>query len=196
MKKLTGARMLAEEEEATLLDTGGKTDFLFGSAGWFNPVKVDGTFKDGEKISLGGTDLTAYWMPGHTKGSTSYGLDVTENGKTYHVLIANLGNINEGTVLLHNPKYPNIIQDFERTFRVQKEVPCDVFLSSHAGQFGLLHKWHPGLPYDPDRFVDRDGYLRAVERSEGRFQAQLQQERDEEKAWHDHLQFKDTNPQQ
>jgi len=196
MKKLTGARMLAEEEEATLLDTGGKTDFLFGSAGWFNPVKVDGTFKDREKISLGGTDLTAYWMPGHTKGSTSYGLDVTENGKTYHVLIANLANINPGTALLHNPKYPKIAEDFERTFRVQKEVPCDVFLSSHAGQFGLLRKWHPGLPYDPERFVDPEGYLRAVERSEARSREQLQEERDEEKAWHDHLQFKDVNPQQ
>lgn len=196
MKKLTGARMLAEQEEATLLETGGKTDFLFGSAGWFDAVKVDATFKDREKISLGGTDITPYWMPGHTKGSTSYGLDVVENGKTYHVLIANLGNINPGTVLLHNPKYPNIVSDFERTFQIQKEVPCDVFLSSHAGQFGLLRKWHPGLPYDPERFVDPESYARAVDRSEARFRDQLQQERDEEKAWHDHLQFKDANPPQ
>ncbi len=196
MKRLTGAKMLAMQEEVELLETGGKTDFLFGNSNWFPPVKVDRALKDGEKIELGGTVLTAYLHPGHTKGSTSYALDVTDGGKTYKVLIANLGNINDGTVLLHNPKYPNIVQDFIRTFQSQEQLKCDIFLSSHAGQFGLLRKWQPGDPYDPNRFVDPDAYARAVARTEIRFSQQLQEERDEEKAWKDHLQFKDQNPQQ
>ena len=33
--KRLGAKMLAIEQEAELLETGGKTDYLFGSAGWF-----------------------------------------------------------------------------------------------------------------------------------------------------------------
>lgn len=196
MKRLTGAQMVAMREEVELLESGGKTDFLFGNSNWFPPVKVDRALQDGEKIELGGTVLTAHLHPGHTKGSTSYALDVPEGGKTYRVLIANLGNINDGTVLLHNPKYPNIVQDFARTFQAQEQLHCDIFLSSHAGQFGLLRKWRPGDPYDPNRFVDPDAYPRAVARTEAKFLQQLQEERDEEQAWKDHLKFKDTIPQQ
>jgi metallo-beta-lactamase class B len=196
MKRLTGAKMLAMEEEAPLLESGGKTDYLFGNSGWFPAVKVDRTLKDGEKVELGGTELTAHLHPGHTKGSTSYSMDVAENGKTYHVLIANLGNINEGTVLLHNPKYPKIAEDYARTFEAQKELPCDIFLTSHAGQFGLMHKWRPGDAYDPNRFVDPAGYARAVDRAEEKYLQQLQEERDEDQAWKDHLKFKDVIPQQ
>jgi metallo-beta-lactamase class B len=196
VKRLTGAKMLAMAEEAPQLETGGKTDYLFGNSGWFPPVKVDRILHDGEKIELGGTTLTAYLHPGHTQGSTSYALEVPENGRTYHVLIANLGNINPGTVLLHNEKYPHIIQDFARTFAAQRQLTCDIFLTSHAGQFGLLRKWRPGDPYDPNRFVDPDGYARAVDRTETAYLRQLQQERDEEQAWKDHLHFKDVNPDQ
>lgn len=196
MKQLTGAQMWAMQEEVQLLETGGKTDFLFGNSNWFAPVKVDRVLKDGDKIELGGTVLTAYLHPGHTKGSTSYAMDVTEAGKTYHVLIANLGNINDGAVLLHNPKYPNIVEDYIRTFESQEKLPCDIFLTSHAGQFALLRKWQPGDPYDPNRFVDPDGYRRALSRSEAAFMRQLQEEKQEEQAWKDHLHFKDEIPQQ
>jgi metallo-beta-lactamase class B len=196
VKRQTGAKMFAMAEEVPLLETGGKTDYLFGNSGWFPPVQVDRTLHDGETIELGGSVLTAYLHPGHTKGSTSYALDVAENGRTYHVLIANLGNINPGTVLLHNPKYPKIVEDYAQTFAAQKQLPCDIYLTSHAGQFGLLRKWRPGDPYDPNRFVDPDGFARAVERSENAYLRQLQQERDEERAWKDHLHFKDANPQQ
>ena len=196
VKRLTGAKMYAMQEEVELLETGGKTDYLFGNSGWFPAVKVDHAMQDGEKIELGGTVLTAYLHPGHTKGSTSFAMEVTEAGKTYHVLIANLGNINDGTVLLHNPKYPKIVEDYARTFDAQKQLSCDIFLTSHAGQFGLLRKWRPGDAYDPNRFVDPEGYARAVARSEARFLQQLQEEREEDKAWKDHLKFKDVNPQQ
>lgn len=195
-KRLTGARLFAMQEEVALLESGGKTDYLFGNSNWFEPVKVDRVLHDGEKIELGGTVLTAYLHPGHTKGSTSYAMDVADGGKTYHVLIANLGNLNDGVVLLHNPKYPNIVQDYERTFQAQEQLHCDIFLSSHAAQFALLRKWRPGDPYDPNRFVDPEAYQRAVARSELRFFQQLQEEQDEEKAWKDHLKFKDEIPQQ
>src|SRR6516225_7633390 len=86
IKRLSGAKMMAIEQEAELLETGGKTDYLFGSAGWFPPVKVE----------LGGFALTAHLTPGHTKGSTSYTMNIMENNHEYHVLIANLPNINMG----------------------------------------------------------------------------------------------------
>lgn len=196
IKRVTGAKLMAIEQETELLETGGKTDYLFGPSGWFPPVKVDSQFKDGDKIELGGTALTAHLTPGHTKGSVSYSMEVAENGRTYHVLIANLGTINPGTEFLHNDLYPKIREDYASTFRIQKELPCDIFLASHASQFGLLKKWKPGMPYDPERFVDPDGYHREVDRLEQRYLATVQQQRDEDKAAHDHVNFKKIPQQQ
>lgn len=192
IKKLTGAKMLAMEQEAELLETGGKTDYLFGSNGWFPPVKVDRTFKDGGKIELGGAVLTAYLTPGHTKGSTSYTFDIAENGRTYHVLLANMGSINPGTVLFHNHEYPNIAEDYASTYRILRELPCDVFLTSHASQFGLFAKYHPGQAYNPDRFLDHGIYMRVIDREERAFQEQLEEEQEADQAWRDHKQFKDV----
>jgi metallo-beta-lactamase class B len=195
MKKLTGAKMLAMEREAPLLESGGKTDYLFGSNGWFNPVKVDRTFQDLDKIELGGTELTAHLTPGHTKGSTSYTFDVAENGRIYHVLIANLGTINPGTVLLHNHEYPDIAGDYAQTYRILRALPCDVFLTSHASQFGLFSKYRPGMSYDPERFLDHGIYLRVIDRQENAFFEQLEEEKADDQAWRDHKQFKDVTRQ-
>jgi metallo-beta-lactamase class B len=195
MKQLTGAAMLAIEQEVPLLESGGRTDYLFGSSFRFKPVKVDRTFKDGDKIELGGTELTAHLTPGHTKGSVSYSMEIAENGRTYHVLIANLGTINPGTILVGNSKYPKIAEDYARTFRIEKELPCDVFLASHGSQYGLQRKYRPEIPYSPDSFVDREGYLQAVERLEVIYLRELEEQKQEEQAVQDRKHFKDVAPQ-
>ena len=194
VKRLTGAKMLAIEEEVPLLESGGKTDYLFGSSAWFKPVTVDSAFKDGDKIELGGTQLTAHLTPGHTKGSVTYSLDVIENNRTYYVLIANLGTINPGTILVKNPKYPHIAEDYARTFRAQKALPCDIFLASHASHYGLHRKYRPGMPYSPEAFVDPDGYRRVVERLEGIYLRQLEEEREEDQAIQARKHFKEATP--
>src|SRR5713101_7644046 len=65
LKRMTGARLIVSEREKTLLESGGKTDFRFGDTPGmrFEPAMVDRTFKDGEKISLDGTELTAHLHP-------------------------------------------------------------------------------------------------------------------------------------
>ena len=195
VKKLTGAKMWAIEQEAELLNTGGKTDYLFGVAGWFPPVKVDHIFKDGEKIELGGTVITPHLTPGHTKGSTSYSIEITENGKLYHVLIANMPNMNDGVNFIDDPKYPNIVADYTHAFEVLESLPCDVFLSSHTGAYKLTEKYHRGMAYSPETFVDPQGYRDAVARAKQRFFAEVKEERDEEQFNHDRLNFKDLKEQ-
>lgn len=194
VKRLTGAQMLAIEQEVPLLESGGKTDYLFGSSSGFQAVKVDRVFRDGEKIELGGTELTAHLTPGHTPGSVTYSMDVTENSRTYHVLIANLGTINPGTILMKNPKYPGIADDYARTFRIQKELPCDVFLASHASQYGLQRKYRLRAAYRPDAFVDPEGYRREVERLEAIFLKQLEEEQQEDKVIQERKHFKEATP--
>ena len=177
MKRLTGARLLASRADAVLLEDGGKSDFHFGPEYGYAPVKVDQRIADGETLRLGGVELTAYLHAGHTRGSMSYGLTVAEGGKKYRVLIANMGTINPGVKLLANARYPGIAGDYARTFERQKALACDIFLSSHASQYGLHRKYTPGAAYDPERFVDPDGYRRAVAGAEANYRRQLAEER-------------------
>ena len=179
LKKMTGARLIVSEPDKELFESGGRADFRFGDdpGSRFDPVKVDATFKDNDTISLGGTVLTAHHHPGHTKGATSFTLDVPENGKTYRVVIANMGSINPGVTVSGMPKYPGIGDDYARTFKAQKDMPIDIWLASHASQFKLHEKYKPGDPYNPDRFVDPKGFKAAVEALEKTYREQLAKER-------------------
>ena len=179
LKKVTGAQMWMSEADAVLLEDGGASDFRFGDGRTqsFEPVRVDRRLKDQDTIALGGVTLTAHHHPGHTKGATSFTLTVRENGRDYRVVIANLGSINPGVTVAGMPKYPAITDDYARTFAAQKALPVDVFLSSHAAQFGMHDKYKPGDAYDPNRFVDPAGYRAAVERLEGVYREQLARER-------------------
>jgi metallo-beta-lactamase class B len=171
--------MAAMEADAALLESGGKTDFRWGedSGAWFQPVQVDEKLQDGQKVGLGGMELTVHLHPGHTKGAASYEFTVEDGGRGYRVLIANLPSINPGVRLLNNPKYPNIVSDYAHTLAALKDLHPEIFLASHASQFGLHRKYRPGDAYQPLRFVDPAGYRAAVEQLQRAFDAQLERER-------------------
>jgi len=175
LKRMTGAAVAISEPDRELLETGGKADFRFGNDAFaqFEPVKVDRTFKDNDTISLGGTVLTAHLHAGHTKGATSFTTNVRDGGKTYRVVVANMGSINPGVKMTGMPGFPNIADAYANTFRAQKDMQIDVWLASHASQFNLHKKYTPGAPYDPDRFVDPAGFLKAVQDLERTYREQL-----------------------
>ena len=50
-------------------------------------------------------------------------------------------NVNAGYKLVNNAAYPKIAQDYERTWRVLKSLPCDIFLGAHGDYFGLQEKY-------------------------------------------------------
>jgi len=179
LKKMTGAALVVSEPEQVLLESGGKADFRWGDtpSSRFEPAKVDRTFKDGETLSLGDTKLTAHLHPGHTKGATSFTTEIRENGKTYRVVIANMGSINPGVTVTGMAAYPGIQQDYARTFASQQAMKIDVWLASHASQFRMHDKYKAGDPYNPDRFVDPDGFLDAVRRLEKTYLDQVARER-------------------
>jgi metallo-beta-lactamase class B len=179
LKRMTGAKLVISERDKDLLETGGKADFRWGNTpgAQFEPVKVDRTFKDGETIALGATVLTAHLHAGHTKGATTFTLNVPEGGKTYRVAIANMGSINPGVRVSGMPGYPGITQDYANTFLAQKDMKIDVWLASHAAQFRLHDKYKPGDPYNAERFVDPAGFLASVQRLEKTYLDQLASEK-------------------
>ena len=179
LKRMTGARLVVSEPDKELFESGGRLDFRFGDTpgARFEPVKVDGTFKDSDTISIGKTDLIAHHHPGHTRGATSFTLNVQESGKTYRVVIANMGSINPGVTVSGMAKYPGIAEDYARTFKAQKDMQIDVWLASHASQFKLHEKYKPGDAFNPERFVDPQGFKASVEQLEKRYLEQLARER-------------------
>ncbi len=179
LKRMTNARLIVAAADKPLYETGGKADFRFGATAGaqFPPATVDDTFADGGKIALGGVELTAHAHPGHTKGATSFTLDVRENGRTYRVIIANMPGINGGVKMSGMPGYPGIAQDYARTFIAMKDMKIDIWLASHAGQFRMHDKYKAGDAYNPNRFVDPAGFLASVQRLEKAYLDQLAQER-------------------
>ena len=173
----TGAQVFATAEDAKLLESGGFSDWRFGGKQLYEPVGVDRILEHGAMIRLGDTELRVVSTPGHTTGSSSYAMEVSEGGKMYNVFVANMNTINPGVTFVGNKKYPRIIDDFALCFERQKAEKVDIWVAAHASQFGLHDKYQPGDSYNPERFVDRDGYKAAVSRYEKLYLDQLTAER-------------------
>ncbi len=171
VKELTGAEVMAMAEDVPALQNmrpGGKEH------------PIDRVLEDGDTVTLGGTTLTAYRTPGHTKGCTSWGLTVEEDGQSYDALIVCSFGVNDNYVLVGNRAYPEIAEDYEATFARARELPVDIFLGSHGFFYGLAEKHERLLargPGDPNPFVDREGYLEHVAAQERRFRAMLDEQR-------------------
>lgn len=176
IKAITGAKMWATVKDAPILEDGGFSDPHFGGRQTFAPIQVDRRLSDGDVIELGDIRLTVHDHPGHTEGSSSYSMTVTENGRDYAVVIANMGTINPGKKMVVDPTYPGVAEDFAKTYRLQKAMKVDVWVAAHGSQYGLHDKYTPGQPYSPDTFVDPEGFIAAVERLEAIYLKQVADE--------------------
>ena len=177
IKEITGAEMWATVGDARVLEDGGFSDPHFGGRESFRPVSVDKIIADGDLIEVGETRLMVLETPGHTEGSSSYTMRVREDGRDYAVAIANMGTINPGKKLVVDPTYPGVAEDFAETFRMQKALDVDIWVSAHGSQYDLHDKYVAGQQYSPDTFVDPDGFLAAVERLEKLYLEQVASER-------------------
>lgn len=166
IKALTGAQMWATELDARVLEDGGFSDPHFGGKESFAPIAVDRILSDGELIELGDIRLQAHLHPGHTEGSSSYSMQISENGRDYDVVIANMGTVNSGKRMFIEPTYPGVGEDFAETFRRQRAMNVDVWVAAHGSQYGLHAKYVPGQPYDTDTFNDPAGFYTEVDRLE------------------------------
>jgi metallo-beta-lactamase class B len=176
--KMTGAKYMVMDADVPVVESGGKKDFAYGTTpeDWYPPAKVNRVLHDGDQVELGGTVLTAHLTPGHTKGCTTWTLKATEGGHTYNVVIVGSPNVNEGYKLVNNASYPEIAKDYERTFRVLKSLPCDIFLGAHGGYYDLESKFAKLKTGSANPFIDPDGYKAYVEERERTFRAELEKQ--------------------
>lgn len=168
IRRETGATFIASAADAPLLARGGMDDSQFGDRLPFPPAEPDRIVADGGRVTLGGTTLTAHLTPGHTPGCTTWTMTVREHGKPLHVVFAGSASVPSEYRLAGNPRYPDAIADYRRTFAVLKSLPCDIFLGSHGVFFDLQGKLARHAS-----FVDPQGYRDFVVRSERSFEQRV-----------------------
>jgi metallo-beta-lactamase class B len=176
IKKKTGAKFMVHEKEAAVAKDGGRSDYaLGGDTSSYQPVIADRLLKDGDTISLGNMQVKLLHHPGHTKGASSFLFTVTDNKQSYKVLIANMPSIVIDQPFDKVTAYPQIAADYAYTFAAMKTISFDIWLASHASQFGMHKKHKPGDRYNPAAFKDQAGYDAALKELQEDYEVKLKQ---------------------
>lgn len=176
MKRLTGATIVSSEADARLMADGGENDFspFPKDLMKYTPIKADRIIRDGEQITLGDIKLTAHLTPGHSRGATTWVMQVAEEGKQYNVVFFSSVGVVRGTGLVTSPAYPGIVEDYEATFKKMKELPCDIYLAPHGGQFAMSRKFQQlDQGVKPNPLIDPEGWKRMIAEAETSYRNQL-----------------------
>jgi metallo-beta-lactamase class B len=180
LQEASGAKLWISEGDADMIAAGGAGDRSFGpfrylGMGRFPAARVDHRFRDGDTIRLGSLALTAHVTAGHTPGCTSWSFPVRHGDR--ELLAVSICSLSLLPFMSfgEDESYPGITADFEQSFRTLRSLPADLFLAAHGDFFDMERKRsdraHAGDPVQP--FIDREGYLRYIDRAEQRFREKL-----------------------
>jgi metallo-beta-lactamase class B len=100
-----------------------------------------------------------------------------EAGKTYDVLILCSVGVNAGVQLVNNKDYPQIADDYMRSFKILKGLPCEVFLGAHGPFYSLKEKYAKLEKGGANPFIDPAGYQAYLDMMEKTFQAKLEDQK-------------------
>ncbi|HEX4022841.1 MAG TPA: subclass B3 metallo-beta-lactamase [Acidobacteriaceae bacterium] len=186
IKRWTGAKYMVMDADVPVVESGGAKDFAYPNHR-YPAVKVDRVLHDGDQVRLGGVVLVAHKTPGHTRGCTTWTMQVREAGRLRNVVIVGSWYVNPGYRLVGRPgqpaSYPGIAADYQRSFAVLKGLPCDIFLGAHGQYFDMLAKLKRAQAGAGETvWIDPQGYQAALAKTEQEFDAELQ--RQEEQATH------------
>ena len=181
----THAKYDVMEGDVTAVEAGGgKASFDLPNH-HFPPAHVDKTLHDGDKITLGGTTITALRTAGHTRGCTTFTMEINEGGKKLLAAIIGGWSSNPGvtyvTIKGKPASYPGIEKDFEHTFATYKALPVDIFLGAHGVYFNMLQKLDHGARTNPALWIDHEGYKAQIQEADENFHRELAKEQAETK---------------
>ena len=175
LQQASGAELWASEASADTLASGGddrdgvlplRALVWIGVLG-YPKMRVAHRFKDGDTIRLGPLALTAHITGGHTRGCTSWSFSVRDGERILNVVSAcDLG-------ILGGTRYAEQAADLERSFRVLRSLPVDIWVTCHARWWGRYRKFVASSaaknPTDP--FIDPDGYRAYIDAAERDFRS-------------------------
>jgi metallo-beta-lactamase class B len=159
VKELTGAKLMAMAEDIPAL-----TKITPGN----KPHVIDRVLHDGDTVTLGGTTLVAHLTPGHTRGCTTWSMKIPDGGKAYDVVIIGSVGVNPGYQLVDNKEVPQIADEYIRSFKLLRSLPCDVPLGSHPAMYNMIGKYAK-IGTTPNPFIDPEGYKKEIDINEQAF---------------------------
>ena len=139
----------------------------------FPPVKVDRVVKEGDKATVGPITLTARMTPGHSKGCTSWGFTVTDQGRARQALVFCSGSVALNRIGTANPQYPEIVANYRSTFAKMKALSVDIYLAPHSEMFDLPGKKARIRAGEPSPFIVAGEKDRAIAAFETAFNTAL-----------------------
>lgn len=180
VKRQTHAKYMVMDADVPVVETGGAKDFTYPMVR-YPPAKVDRLLHDGDEVRLGGTVLVAHKTPGHTRGCTTWTMRTMDQGKPVNVVIVGSWNVNKEFRLVDKPgqpaSYPGIADDYRKTFRLLKALPCDVFLGAHGAYFDMLAKLDRAKTGAGQKvWIDPEGYQATLAERQRTFEAELQRQ--------------------
>ncbi len=135
LQRLSGATVAASAASANVLREGrlGPDDPQYPGTRVMPPLASVKVVKDGEKLRVGPLELTAHLTPGHTPGGTTWTWKSCENQRCLNVVYADsVAAVSADNFrFTHNSTYPNVLEDFEKSFSVLDGLPCDILLTPH-----------------------------------------------------------------
>ena len=173
LQQASGAQLWASEASAGVLASGGDDPDMalplrvltwIGLIG-YPAARVDHRFRDGDTIRVGPIAITAHVTGGHTRGCTSWSFPARDGDRVLNVVSAcDLG-------VMAGMRYPEQGADLERSFRVLRSLPADIWVTCHARSWGRYRKFVASAtaknPVDP--FIDPDGYRAYLDKAEADF---------------------------
>ena len=102
-----------------------------------------------------------------------------EGGRSYSVVILGGMGVTAGQTLATATGVTPLAQDYMRSFKFLRSIPCDVPLGSHASMFDMAEKYARlgKAPSGPNPFIDPGGYLEELDARERVFNIRLDEQK-------------------
>jgi metallo-beta-lactamase class B len=173
IQQASGAKLWASEASADVIVAGGddpdivlplRTLFWIGILS-YPAARVDHRVNDGDTIRIGPLALTAHITAGHTRGCTSWSFPVRDGDRVLNVVsVCDPG-------VLEFSRYPEQAADRERSLRVLRSLPADIWVTNHARAWGRYRKFVASATAKNavDPFIDPEGYRAYIDAAEAEF---------------------------
>jgi metallo-beta-lactamase class B len=170
LQQASGAEVWVSDASAETIESGGEDpDMILPMRALFRvkalsypPVRVAHRFDDAATIRVGPIAMTAHITAGHTRGCTTWSFPVRDGDRMLNVVsVCDMG-------VLAGSSYREQEVDRERSIRLLRSLPADIWVTNHARAWGRYRKFVASkTATNPvDAFIDPDGYRAFIDRAE------------------------------
>lgn len=183
LQEASGAQLWVSDASAEAILSGGATAAHFfplkllikAGIARYPAARVDHRLQHGDTVRLGPIELVAHITAGHTEGCTTWSLVVEEGDRHLNVVHACSLTVLPGMRFVEPERYPGITADFERSFHALRDLPVDIWVTSHARRWGRYPKYVESTEANGsvEPFIDPEGYRTYIDDGEAWFRQAL-----------------------